>query len=154
MENFDTHVYGENWEKYGIENRGLLFGEQALSALNSASIAVIFAKTVSGFRGVKVGVLDFLAAGCLVATEHVPDLERYFVVGSEIIAFDGTLDMLEKIRYYLDHPEEADAIRQAGRRKVINHFTWEIVWPRVLSTVIGIDGWTSDPNWIKSYFSE
>lgn len=154
VEHFDTHVYGENWEKYGIKNRGLLFGEDALSALNSAGMAVIFSKTVTGFQGVKVGVLDFLAAGCLVVTEHVPDLGRYFVVGKEIIAFDGTLDMLEKIRYYLDHPEEAHAIRQAGRKKVINHFTWDKVWPRVLSTVIRIDGWTSDPDWIKGYFSE
>src|SRR5215213_3468900 len=32
VNHFDTHVYGENWENYGIKSRGLLFGEDVLSA--------------------------------------------------------------------------------------------------------------------------
>lgn len=152
VKHFDTHVHGENWEKYGIQNRGLLFGEDTLSALNSAGMAVIFSRTVSGLPAVKVGILDFLAAGCLVVTDTSPELDRYFVVGKEIIVFNDTQEMLEKIRYYLDHPQEADAIRKAGREKVINNFTWEKVWPKVLSTVTRVDGWAVNPHWIQGYF--
>lgn len=152
IKHFDTHVYGENWEKYGIKNRGFLFGEDTLSALNSASIAVIFSRTVSGLPAVKVGILDFLAAGCLVVTDDSPELGRYFVAGEEIIVFNDTGDMLEKIRYYLDHPQEAEAIRRAGREKVINNFTWDRVWPKVLSTVTWVDGWTTNPLWVNEYF--
>lgn len=153
VEKFDTHVHGENWEKHGITNRGLLLGDEALSALNSAGIAVIFSRTVSGFQGVKVGILDFLSSGCLVATDHIPELERYFVVGREIIAFHNTRDMLEKIKYCLDHPDEADEIRKAGRDRVINHYTWDKVWPNVISTVARVEGWAADPDWVRKYFS-
>lgn len=152
VKHFDTHVHGENWEKHGIKNRGLLFGEDALSALNSASMAVIFSRTVSGLPAVKVGILDFMAAGCLVVTDTSPELDRYFAVGEEIIVFNDTREMLEKIRYYLDHPNEADAIRKAGREKVISYFTWERVWPKVLSTVTRVDGWAMNRDWIKGYF--
>lgn len=154
VKHFDTHVHGENWEKFGITNRGLLLGNDVLSALNSASLAVIFSRTVSGFQGVKVGILDFLSSGCAVVTDYIPGLERYFVVGKEIIAFHDTQDMLEKIRYYLDHPAEADEIRRAGRSKVIANYTWDKVWPKVISTVIQVDDWTADPEWIREYFSQ
>ena len=145
VEHFNTHVYGENWEKYGINNRGFLFGEDTLSALNSAKVAVIFPRTVSGFKAVKIGIFDFLAAGCLVATEDFPDLHEYFQVGREIVAFKDEDDMLKKIRYYLDNPKEADAIRKAGREKVIKNYTWQKVWPNVLLSVVEVDGWKAKP---------
>lgn len=154
VEHFDTHVRGENWEKYGIENRGLLFGEDALAALNSAKMAVIFSRSMTGFQGFKVGILDFLAAGCLVVTEDTPQLHVYFNVGKEVVAFTDRADMIKQITYYLEHQEEADAIRRAGREKVINYYTWDKVWPKVLATVIGINGWKKDTQWIQAYLPE
>lgn len=143
VKQFNTHVHGENWEKYGITNRGFVFGEDTLSALSSAKMAIVFSRTISGYQGVKVGVFDFLSAGCLVVTDDIPELHEYFIVGKEIVAFKGTQDLLNKTRYYLDHPEEADAIRKAGRNKVINCFTWDKVWPKVLASAVQVDGWTT-----------
>ena len=143
VEHFDTHVHGENWEKYGITNRGFVFGEDALSALSSAKMAVIFSRTISGYQGIKVGVFDFLSAGCLVVTDDIPELHEYFIAGKEIVTFKDTQDLLYKIRYYLDHPQEADEIRKAGREKVINNYTWDKVWPKVLASIIQVDGWTT-----------
>lgn len=151
IKQFDTHVYGEGWEKYGISSRGFLFGEDALSALNSASIAVIFSKTISGAPIVKAGVLDFLAAGALVITDASPDLRCYLAAGEEIIVFSDTEDMLKKIGYYIKHPGEADAIRKAGREKVIHCFTWDRVWPHVLASVTRVHGWPRDPLWVEKY---
>ncbi|HEY3473847.1 MAG TPA: glycosyltransferase [Anaerolineales bacterium] len=136
VEHFNTHLRGENWEQYGIPNRGTLFGEEALSALNSARMAIIFSRTITGHRGLKVGVFDFLSAGCLVLTDDIPELHEYFEVGKEVVAFQGLDDMLAKIRYYLDHPQEADAVRRAGRQRVLAHYTWDKVWPRVLASVL------------------
>ena len=153
VEHFDTHVHGENWGKYGIQNRRLLEGDDSLSALSSAKLAVIFSKTVSGFQGVKVGILDFLSAGCLVVTDYIPTLDYYFTVGREIIVFHDIQDMIEKINYYLNHPEEADAICKAGRNRVINNYTWDKVWIKVLPTVIRVDGWETDLGWVEQYFT-
>jgi spore maturation protein CgeB len=82
-----------------------------------------------------VGVFDFLSAGCLVLTDDIPELHEYFDVGREIVAFQGTEDLLSKIRYYLDHPREAEAIRRAGREKVIDRYTWDKIWPEILAAV-------------------
>lgn len=137
IHHFDTHVYGENWEKYEVPGRGLIYGEKTLIALNSARITVIFSRTPSGRQTVKVGIFDFLAAGALVATEDFPELHRYFDTEKELIAFHDVADMVDKVRYYLDHPRTADDIRNAGRDKVLSKFTWRKTWPAILAPVLG-----------------
>ncbi len=76
---------------------GFLYGEDTLSALNSAKMAIIFPRTVSGFKAVKLGIFDFF-----------------------------------------DHPDEADAIRQAGRKRVVENYTWKKAWPAILETALSL----------------
>ena len=129
---FDTHVYGEGWEEHGVAGRGLVYGEDLLAAVNSARITVVFFLTGGGHALVKVGLFDFPAAGALVATNHFPEVEPYMTYGKELIGFDSTPDLVAKVRYYLDHPDEAEAIRRAGRARVLRDHTWRTAWPRVL----------------------
>lgn len=135
VRDFDTHVYGENWDQAGVPSRGFVFGEDTLVALNSTRMSIIFSRQVSGHQALKVGIFDFLAAGCLVLTDENPQLAKYFEVGREIVTFADTDDLLRKVRYYLDHPEEAEAIRRAGHEKVVGHYTWDKVWPAILTNL-------------------
>jgi spore maturation protein CgeB len=133
VERFDTHVYGEGWEEHGIAGRGLIYGDDVLAALNSARITVIFFRTGGGHALVKVGLFDFAAAGALVFTNRFAEVERYFTYGREIVGFDSTAELLAQVRRYLDHPDEAAAVRQAGRARVLAEHTWPAVWPRILT---------------------
>ena len=135
IKNFDIHVHGENWENYGVENRGIIIGNELLSALSSAKIVVVLSQAPSGYHVIKPQIFDYLSTGCLVVTDDFPELHRYFDVGKELIAFEDSEDMIMKIRYYLDHPDEASKIQQAGREKVISSYTWPKIWPELLSLV-------------------
>lgn len=132
VENFDTHLYGEGWDEHGLQSRGLIYGEDVLAALSSTRITVVFFRTGAGHPLVKIGLFDFPAAGALVATNHFPEVAKHLEYGREIIGFDDTPDLLAKVRYYLDHPDEAEAIRQAGRARVLKDYTWEKGWRRIL----------------------
>jgi hypothetical protein len=132
---FNTHVYGERWENYGVNNRGFVLGEATLYALSSAKIVVVFSRTPAGHQILKPQLFNFLSAGCLVATEIFPDLYQYFEPGKELIGFEGIDDLLLKVRYYLEHSTEANILRQAGRKKALE-YTWEKVWPRVLAPIV------------------
>jgi hypothetical protein len=134
---FDTHVYGEGWDEHGVAGRGLIFGDDLLAAVNSARITVVFFLTGGGHALVKVGLFDFPAAGALVATNHFPEVEPYLEYGKEIIGFTSTDDLVAKVRYYLDHPAEADAIRRAGRERVLRDHTWRTGWPKILDGLRG-----------------
>ncbi|HEY7862824.1 MAG TPA: glycosyltransferase [Thermoanaerobaculia bacterium] len=134
---FDTHVYGEGWEPHGIESRGTILGEDALAALSSAKITVVFFRTGAGHALVKVGLFDFAAAGALVATNRFAEVERYFEFGKEIVGFEDTPDLLRQVRHALEHPEEADRVRRAGRERVLREHTWRAVWPGILRDLAG-----------------
>ncbi|HEX4495764.1 MAG TPA: glycosyltransferase [Thermoanaerobaculia bacterium] len=133
VERFDTHVYGEGWDEHGIAGRGLIYGDDVLAALASARITVIFFRTGGGHALVKVGLFDFAAAGALVLTNRFAEVERYFDYGREIVGFDSTDELLAQVRHYLDHPDEAAAVRAAGRARVLAEHTWPAVWPRILA---------------------
>ena len=135
VEAFDTHVYGEGWDTHGVPGRGLVLGDDLLAAVNSARITVVFFLTGGGHALVKVGLFDFPAAGALVATNHFPEVEPYLEYGKEIIGFDSTTDLLAKVRYYLDHPAEAEKVRAAGRARVLRDHTWRTGWPRILDAL-------------------
>jgi spore maturation protein CgeB len=130
---FDTHVYGEGWEEHGVAGRGLIYGEDVLAALSSARVTVIFFRTGGGHALVKVGLFDFAAAGALVLTNRFAEVERYFVYDREIAGFDSTEELLRQVRYYLDHPEAAAAVRNAGRARVLAEHTWTAAWPGILA---------------------
>jgi glycosyltransferase involved in cell wall biosynthesis len=129
---FDTHVYGEGWEEHGVASRGILLGEDTLSALSSAAVTVIFFLMGSGYPLVKVGLFDFLAAGALVATNRYSLVERFLRYEEDLVGFTSTEDLLAKVRFVLDHPEEAERIRRQGRARVLAEYTWQKVWPGVL----------------------
>jgi spore maturation protein CgeB len=148
---FDTRVYGEGWEEHGIASRGLIYGDDVLAALASAQATVIFFLTGGGHALVKVGLFDFAAAGALVVTNRFAEVERYLDYGREIVGFDSTADLVGKIRHYLDHPEEAEAVRRAGRARVLAEHTWTAVWPGILEWLGRTGGvWPRLKSWLEA----
>jgi spore maturation protein CgeB len=138
LKHFDTVVYGEGWEEYGIPSRGTIYGDDLMHALNSARIAPVFLQNPDDSSiFVKIAILDFPSAGALVITNYLPDVEDYLTFGKEIIGFTSTEDLIAKIEYYLSRPEEAEAIRKAGHERIRQEHTWVRVWPRILSQLTG-----------------
>ncbi len=129
---FDTHLYGEGWEEHGMPSRGTIYGDDVLAALCSAKMTVVFFRTGAGHALVKVGLFDFAAAGALVVTNRFSEVERYFEFGREILGFADEAGLRDTIRWALDHPTEAEAVRGAGRARVLAEHTWSRVWPGVL----------------------
>lgn len=51
-------------------------------------------------------------------------IEDIMTPGAEIETFESLDEMSEKIRYYLDHPTERERIAEAGKRRVLNNYTF------------------------------
>jgi hypothetical protein len=63
-------------------------------------------------------------SGALYLTEHQPELAEYFEPGTEILTYADRDDLLEKVRYFLGHPEQAERIRRAGLERARREHTW------------------------------
>jgi hypothetical protein len=62
--------------------------------------------------------------GALLITDAKVNLGELFDIGSEVVAYDDARDCAEKVRYYVDHPDEAAAIAAAGQRRTTREHTW------------------------------
>jgi spore maturation protein CgeB len=134
-QHFKLHLYGEGWEPHGLPSRGLLYGEDLLSALSSAQISIIFLYTPGGHAIGKVALFDFIAGGALMATNYLTEIERYFEYDREIIGFSSIEELIRKVQFYIAHPADARAVREAGRKRVISDHVWRKAWPAILENL-------------------
>ena len=78
-------------------------------------------------RVVQVRLRDFEVpmSGGFYMVEYMQELEEFFDVGREIVCYEGPEDLVEKIRYYLAHEGEREAIRKAGHERALRDHTWK-----------------------------
>jgi hypothetical protein len=62
--------------------------------------------------------------GGLYLTSYNPDLAQHFDIGKEIVCYRTNDEMIELIRYYLSHPDEAMQIARRGRKRCLEEHRW------------------------------
>jgi len=149
-ERFNLHLYGEYWEPYGIVSRGTLEGDSLLSALNSAKITLVTNTTLFNTPVVKIVMLDFMAAGALVMTNYFEPTKAYLEYDREILGFTCTDDLVNKVEYYLKHPDEAETIRRAGHARVLRDYSWKKMWPALLGQAAEACELTNADEWVSA----
>lgn len=75
-------------------------------------------------------------SGGLYLTSYHPELEDCYKIGEEIVCYKDKWDCLKKIKYLLEHPDQAQTIRKAGHERALREHTWE----RRLEKLFGILG--------------
>lgn len=63
-------------------------------------------------------------SGALYCTGYSDELAEFFEPDKEVITYRNTHDMLDKIRFFLQHPAKADSIRQAGHARALCDHTY------------------------------
>ena len=75
--------------------------------------------------------------GGLYLTSFNADLARHFVVGEEIACYRSRDEMLELIRHYLRHPDEARSIARRARDRCLFEHRWLHRYRRVCQ-ILGV----------------
>ena len=57
-------------------------------------------------------------------TGYIKDLEEFYNIGKEIVCYQDTDDLIDKIKYYLAHEDEAEEVREAGYQRARRDHTW------------------------------
>lgn len=68
---------------------------------------------------------EIAACGGFQLIDHRSELSELFRMGEEIICFEDLNDLRQKIRYYLDNPEERNEIAMRARDRVLREHTYE-----------------------------
>jgi spore maturation protein CgeB len=137
---FDVRIWGGHaarWLEHPMlrfRQRHYVAEEEKAKAFRAAKIVL---NTLTHKETDSVNCRLFEATGCggFVLTENRPAVEDFFEAGREVATFDSRPDLLEKVRYYLAHAGEREAIAQAGGRRAHRDHTYELRLRRLLEVV-------------------
>jgi spore maturation protein CgeB len=81
----------------------------------------------TGERILQVRLRDFEVpmSGGFYMVEYMPEIEEFFKVGKEIVCYDDSKDLADKIKFYLAHDAERESVRKAGYERALHDHTWK-----------------------------
>jgi spore maturation protein CgeB len=104
--------------------RGQAWGMDMYRVLAQSRIAVNRHGDVAGGYAANMRMFEATGVGALLVTESATNLPDFFEPGREVVAYNGVDDLVEKIRYFLEHDEERRRIAAAGQRRTLTEHTY------------------------------
>jgi len=91
------------------------------------------------FRGRYLSNRSFAVMGCggFYLCRRNPGVEYAFDIGKECDVYDTNDEMVEKVRYYLEHEEERKAIALKGQEKILNNYSYKDQMEKIFNWVKG-----------------
>jgi len=143
-------VFGRNWPRTRREwRRGLrftLFGKgwikpkwlsptEMVEVYGRSKINLCINNNITAVENIKGR--NFEVPGCrgFLLSGPAQNLEEYFEVGKEVVVYKNPDDLVEKIRYYLEHEDEREAIARAGYKRVLRDHTCEKRFKQIFSII-------------------
>jgi hypothetical protein len=62
--------------------------------------------------------------GSMLLTDRKDNLHQLFDIGNEVVAYSSKEEAAELVRYYLEHPVEAEIIAKAGQARTLREHTY------------------------------
>lgn len=104
-------------------NRGARWGMTMYRALKNGRIVINAEEdSLKGELG-NVKIFEVTCVGSFLLTEYYLGIEKYFEPGVEIETFENTKELIEKINYYIEHPEEREAIAKRGQERCLRDYS-------------------------------
>jgi len=81
---------------------------------------------------------EILASRGFLISGFAVGMDQYYAKNEEVVYFDGTTgDLIEKVRYYLEQPEDRTRIACAGYERTLREHTYELRFLSVFKQMFG-----------------
>lgn len=100
-------------------NLGPRWGLEMYRALKSGRIVINAEIDLARGEAGNMRLFETTGAGSFLLTEHQRNIELYFSPGRQIETFRDADEMLQKIDYYLSHPEERELVARNGQQHTL-----------------------------------
>ena len=75
-------------------------------------------------------------SGALYCTGYMPELTEFFEPDREVLVYRNRYELLDKVRFYLKHPREADVVRRAGHRRALQEHTYQHMFHALFAELV------------------
>ena len=151
-------------------NQGPRFGMDMCRALRAGRIAIdarvntmLATDPDTGLRvdmakNETMNMRIFEATGCgvFLLTEYFDNLKDYFEIGKEIEVFRDEKELIDKIRYYLDHRQQREEIAKRGQQRCLRDYSMaarSVEFDKIIKKHIG-DKQTQDAATLTRQFAD
>jgi spore maturation protein CgeB len=125
-----VHLYGRNWDKgktgrvLAPLSKGWVFAQNYGKALSGARICLCFLSYSYGDR-FTTRSLEIPACGSFMLAQRTEAHKDVFTEDVEAAYFGSDEELIDKVDFYLSHPEIRERIARAGHEKVMSlGLTW------------------------------
>ncbi|MEO5328721.1 MAG: glycosyltransferase [Magnetococcus sp. THC-1_WYH] len=137
----DVHIYGKNWERFaqlGPRLKGSANNGQELNRLMNRSRICI---NNSAGTSLHMRALEILGSGNFLLTRRIPkeydtaSIIDHFTENEDFVFFEDEADLLDKIRYFLEHGSLRQEIAAKGYHKARQTFGYQVLAQNVLDVI-------------------
>jgi spore maturation protein CgeB len=117
-----VHVWGNSWHKNKLSHPNLIIKGRAVCgddyAKTICSLGIVLGFLCKRNRDVQTQrSMEIPACGAFMLAERTDEHKELFEEGKEAEFFSSNEELLNKIKYYIEHDEERRLIAQAGRER-------------------------------------
>jgi spore maturation protein CgeB len=138
----DVTCFGHGWERGPVGSKDIdqVYRSSRVSLNFADSGLQLLGISLARSRQVKARTFEVPGAGGFLLTEESQSLAQYFSIGTEMITYHDDDEIAEKIRYFLNHPDERDVIARAGHQRVRRDHLYEARFAPILALALKIVG--------------
>ncbi len=115
----------------GSEGRDHFSTEEYANGYKRAKIAISFSKA-HGMNVVNARVFEAMSAGAMLIEQESPELANLYTKDVDYKEWINEIDLLEKVRYYLEHEEERKLIADSACKKTRELYSAKTFWEEAL----------------------
>lgn len=105
---------------------GQAWGREMYKIFGEAKIVVNRHINVAGNVANNMRMFDVTGMGTLLITDSKPNMGEFFEVGKEVVTYKNGDDLVKKVKYYLDRPNERVAIAKAGQKRTLGDHSYAV----------------------------
>lgn len=136
-ERFGINLYTRDkvFSPAGVNNRGRIdyYNDMPLVFKTSDINLNITLRSIE--KGIPLRALDIMGCGGFLLTNYQEDMLRFFEPGEDFVYYESRQDLMDKIGYYLENPEERKRIAKNGHDKVKQGFSYKERLREILENV-------------------
>lgn len=105
--------------------RGEAWGLEMYRVLAQTKIAINRHIGVAGEYANNMRLYETTGMGAMLITDEKKNLGDLFTTGQEVVTYQDSADLIEKIRYYGTHDREREAIAKTGQKRTLTEHSYD-----------------------------
>jgi len=106
--------------------QGEAWGKDMYQILQQSQITINRHSSIAKQYANNMRLFEATGCGAMLLTDKKDNLKDFFIEGREIVSYCSAKDLVQKVKYYLSHPQQRAKIAKAGQMRTMKDHTYQV----------------------------